>query len=259
MLPQAAVQAFSLAGKIALVTGGASGIGVGIVTMLARAGATVIIADRMKAAAAALASRLVEDGYQAGSVHVDLADEASIVRACQDVRARFGAPWILVNNAGIQDRQLLLDGTAEEWDRMNAVNGRAPFLLTRELGRAMVERGEGGRIINVATAGLRGSVVKGLAAYVASKGSLEALSRISAFELAEHGITVNTVLPGAVATPGAINAKGPAADGPARRALPLGRICDPADIAAAVYFFATPAARYITNQVVAVDAGFSVT
>jgi 2-deoxy-D-gluconate 3-dehydrogenase len=253
------VPSFSLAGKIAIVTGGASGIGVGIATLLANAGATVVIADRDAAAAAALATTLNEAGHQAGSVAVDLADEASILRACAEVIARFGAPWILVNNAGIQDRQLLLEGTSEEWDRMNAVNARAPFLLTREFGRAMVERGEGGRIVNVATAGLRGSVVKGLAAYVASKGSLQALSQISAFELAEHGITVNTVLPGAVGTPGAINAKGPLPDGPARRALPLGPICEPGDIAAAVYFFATPAARYITNQVVAVDAGFSIT
>ena len=253
------VPSFSLAGKVAFVTGGASGIGVGIATLLATAGATVVIADRNEAAAGALAEKLAAEGYQAGSVTVDLADEASIVAACEDVIARFGAPWILVNNAGIQDRQLLLEGTAEEWDRMNAVNARAPFLLTRELGRAMVARGEGGRIVNVATAGLRGSVVKGLAAYVASKGAMQALSQISAFELAEHGITVNTVLPGAVPTTGAVNAKGPAADGPARRPLPLGPICEPADIAAAVYFFATPAARYITNQVVAVDAGFSVT
>jgi NAD(P)-dependent dehydrogenase (short-subunit alcohol dehydrogenase family) len=258
-MPHCPVSAFSLAGKIALVTGGASGIGVGIATLLAEAGATVVIADRDEAAAQALAAKLSAEGHQVGSVAVDLADEASILRACVDVIARFGTPWILVNNAGIQDRQLLLEGTSEEWDRMNAVNARAPFLLTRELGRAMVERGEGGRIINVATAGLRGSVVKGLAAYVASKGALQALSQISAFELAEHGITVNTVLPGAVATTGAINAKGPPADGPARRPLPLGPICQPADIAAAVYFFATPAARYITNQVVCVDAGFSVT
>jgi len=250
---------FDLAGRIAFVTGGASGIGVGIVTLLAQAGATVVIADRDEPAAAALAGTLTQAGHQVGHVHVDLASEASIVQACEAVIARFGVPWILVNNAAIQDRQLLLDGTAEEWDRMNAVNARAPFLLTRELARAMIERGEGGRIVNVATAGLRGFVVKGLAAYVASKGALQALSQISAFELADHGITVNTVLPGPVATAGAINAKGPPTEGPARRALPLGRLCEPADIAAAVYFFATPAARYVTNQVVAVDAGFSVT
>jgi NAD(P)-dependent dehydrogenase (short-subunit alcohol dehydrogenase family) len=251
--------AFSLAGKVALVTGGASGIGIGIAEVLAEAGACVAIADHDDASAAKVVRALREAGHDADSVHVDLAEEASIVRACADVIARHGAPWVLVNNAGIQDRQLLLEGTAAEWDRMNAVNARAPFLLTREIGRAMVAGGQGGRIVNVATAGLRGSVVKGLAAYVAAKGALAALSKISAFELAEHAITVNTVLPGAVATPGAANAKGPPADGPARRALPLGRLCEPRDIGAAVYFFASPAARYITNQEVAVDAGFSVT
>ncbi len=254
-----AVEAFSLAGRVALVTGGASGIGIGIATLLAEAGATVVIADRNQEAATRVAGDLQQAGYNASSVLMELGDEASIVRVCADVIANIGTPWILVNNAGIQDRQLLLEGTADEWDRMNAINSRAPFLLTREIGRAMVAKGEGGRIVNVATAGLRGSVVKGLAAYVGSKGALQALSQISAFELAEHHITVNTVLPGAVPTTGAIGAKGPAADGPARRPLPLGKICEPRDIAAAVYFFTTPAARYITNQVIAVDAGFSVT
>jgi NAD(P)-dependent dehydrogenase (short-subunit alcohol dehydrogenase family) len=253
------VAAFDLDGKVAFVTGGASGIGIGIVEVLAEAGATVVIADRNEAGARGAAARLTDAGHNAGSVMIDLADEASILRACAQVIATFGTPWILVNNAGIQDRQLLLEGTAAEWDRMNAVNGRGPFLLIRELGRAMVAKGEGGRIVNVATAGLRGAVVKGLAAYVASKGALASLTKIGAFELAEHGITVNTVLPGAVATPGAINAKGPPAEGPGRRALPLARICDPRDIGAAVYFFATPAARCITNQEIAVDAGFSIT
>ncbi len=251
--------AFDLEGRVALVTGGASGIGIGIATLLAEAGATVIIADRDEAGAQSVAADLETSGLRVASVQIDLADEASIVRACSEVSARFGAPWILVNNAGIQDRQLLLDGTAEEWDRMNAVNARGPFLLTREIGRAMVAKGEGGRIINIATAGLRGLVVKGLGPYVGSKGALLGLSRISAYEFAEYGITVNTVLPGAVLTPGARDAKGPPTDGPARRALPLAPICEPCDIAAAVYFFATPAARYITNQEIAVDAGFSVT
>jgi NAD(P)-dependent dehydrogenase (short-subunit alcohol dehydrogenase family) len=255
----AEVPSFSLGGKIAFVTGGASGIGVGIATVLAEAGATVVIADRNEEAARAVVKSLKEAGHSAGSVQVSLEDEASIVRACAGLISNFGTPWLLVNNAGILDRELLLEATAAEWDRMNAVNGRGPLLLTRELGRAMVKKGEGGRIVNIATAGLRGSVVKGLASYVASKGALLGLSQISAFELAEYGITVNTVLPGAVATAGAMGAKGPPPDGPARRPLPLGRICEPRDIGAAVYFFATPAARYITNQVIAVDAGFSVT
>jgi NAD(P)-dependent dehydrogenase (short-subunit alcohol dehydrogenase family) len=255
---QVPVASFSLDAKVALVTGGASGIGIGIATVLAEAGATVVIADRDEPAAKQVVATLKEAGHKAGCVQVDLADEKSIVRACAETMSSFGTPWVLVNNAGIQDRELLLEGTAQEWDRMNAVNGRGPFLMIREIGRAMTARGQGGRIINIATAGLRGSVVKGLASYVSSKGALLALSQVSAFELAEHKITVNTVMPGAVSTPGARSAKGPAAEGPARRPLPLG-MSEPRDIGAAVYFFATPAARCITNQVLAVDGGFSVT
>lgn len=249
---------FDLTGKIALVTGGASGIGVGIATVLAEAGATVVIADFNEVNGQREVGTLTASGHRAGFVRIDLAEEGSIVRGCAEVVEKFGAPWILVNNAGLQDRELLLESTAAQWDRMDAVNARGPYLMTREVARTMVAAGQGGRIVNVASAALIGSIVKGLAAYTSSKGALLGLSRASAFELAEHKITVNTVLPGGVATPGAIAAKGPAVEGPARRAPPLGR-CEPRDIAAAVYFFATPAARYITNQVVAVDGGFSVT
>ncbi|MDH4039160.1 MAG: SDR family oxidoreductase [Gammaproteobacteria bacterium] len=248
---------FSLEGRIAVVTGGATGIGAGITTVLAEAGATVVIADIDEASARRQVALLTGAGHSAGAVQVDLADEASIVRACEEVVDTFGDPWILVNNAGLQDRELLLESTASQWDRMNAVNARGPFLMTREIARVMAAAGEGGRIVNIASAALVGSVVRGLVAYTASKGAVLGMSQASAFELAEHKITVNTVLPGGVATPGAIAATGPVPEGPARRTPPLGR-CEPRDIAAAVCFFATPAARYITNQVIAVDGGFTV-
>jgi NAD(P)-dependent dehydrogenase (short-subunit alcohol dehydrogenase family) len=227
--------------------------------VLAEADATVVIADIDQAKAEKQVAALTEAGHSAWAVRIDLADEDSIVGGCAEVIARYGAPWVLVNNAGLQDRQLLLEGTAAEWDRMNKVNGRGPFLMTREIARAMVaNNGQGGRIINIGSAALVGSIIKGLASYVGSKGALLALSRASALELVDHGVTVNTVLPGGVATPGSIGAKGPPAEGPGRRRPPLG-MCEPRDIGAAVLFFATPAARYITNQVLAVDGGFSVT
>ena len=249
---------FHLDAKVAIVTGGASGIGAGIAAVLAEAGATVVIADRDEAGARRAASALSQNARRSGAVHVDLADETSIVRACAEVVSGYGAPWILVNNAGVQDRELLLEGTAGEWDRTCAINARGPFLMTREIARAMAAAGHGGRIVNIGSAALVGSLIKGLAAYSASKGALLGLSRASAFELVELAITVNTVLPGGVATPGAIGAKGPAAEGPARRRPPLG-LCEPRDIGAAVLFFASPAARYVTNQILTVDGGWSVT
>ena len=245
---------FDLSGRLALVTGGASGIGAGICELLAEAGARVVILDRDAPGAQAR----VEAGAAIGFVEADLTDEASIVSACAQVARQHGTPWLLVNNAGLQHREMLLDGTSAHWQRINDINARAPFLLIREVAKAMISAGEGGRIVNCASSGLVGQFVQGLAAYMASKAALAGLTTAAAFELAEHGITVNTVLPGGVGTPGAIGAEGPPPVGPGNRRPPLG-ICTPRDIASAVLYFATPMARLVTNQVIAVDGGFTVT
>lgn len=248
--------AFSVAGKVALVTGGASGIGVGIVEVLAEAGANVVIADIDGNAAEAQAQALIAAGHQAAAVRIDVTDEASVVAGCAEVVARHGVPWLLVNNAGLQHRELLLDGSVAHWERLSDVNARGPFLMTREIARAIAEGGQGGRIVNCASSSLAGQFVRGLAAYMASKGALAALTTASALELAEYGITVNTVLPGGVGTPGAIKAEGPPPIGPGNR-KPVFGYCEPRDIGSAVLYFATPAARHVTNQVICVDAGFS--
>jgi NAD(P)-dependent dehydrogenase (short-subunit alcohol dehydrogenase family) len=247
-------QLFDLTGRLAVVTGGARGIGFGIARMLAGAGAQVVIADLDGPAAAAAA---VELGGDCSAVTLDLADETSIVSACAQIAAHHGTPWLLVNNAALMDRELLLEGTSAQWERTMTVNARGPFLMSREIARQMVAQGQGGRIVHVASAALLGAITQGHAAYASSKAALAGLTRASALELAAHGITVNMVCPGGVATPGAIESQGPAPIGPGARRPPLG-MNQPEDIGAAVLFFAAPCAGRVTNHFLAVDAGWTI-
>jgi NAD(P)-dependent dehydrogenase (short-subunit alcohol dehydrogenase family) len=246
---------FRLDGQLAVVTGGGMGIGAAISAALASAGARVVIVDRDKGAAARTVETLRDSGYAAEAVIADISEEPSVVVEVERLVARVGSPGILVNNAGLQHRKLLLETNAQDWDRMHAVNTRGAFLMLRECSKAMIAAGIRGRIINICSLGIVHPMIWGLAAYASSKGGLMALTRNAAFELAAHGITVNAVLPGGIATPGAAAATGPAPAGPALRPSPLGR-CEPVDIAAAVLFLASPAARLITAQSLSVDAGF---
>ena len=225
---------FGLQGKVAAVTGAAEGIGREIAQHLAQAGARVAILDRNVAGAALVARDLNTAEGRAIAVEMDLGDEISIVEALGQTRRELGRLDILVNCAGIQNRELITETSADLWDLLQRINSRGLFLCLREAAKIMRAANDGGRIINISSMGSVHPIMPGLAAYNASKSAVNALTRSAALELSQDRITVNAILPGAVATAGASRAPGPAPSGRVVAGLPpLGRLAEPSDIAAA--------------------------
>jgi NAD(P)-dependent dehydrogenase (short-subunit alcohol dehydrogenase family) len=248
---------FGLQGKVAAVTGAAEGIGREIAQHLAQAGARVAILDRNVAGAALVARDLNTTDGRAIAVEMDLGDEISIVEAFRATRRELGRIDILVNCAGIQNRELITETSADLWDLLQRINSRGLFLCLREAAKIMRAANDGGRIINISSMGSVHPIMPGLGAYNASKSAVNALTRSAALELSQDRITVNAILPGAVATAGASRAPGPAPSGRVVAGLPpLGRLADPCDIAAAALFFAAAASAAITGQTLVVDAGY---
>jgi glucose 1-dehydrogenase len=241
--------------KVALVTGAAHGIGLACAARLLSEGAFVAMLDRDGPAAAAAADRL---GYGAMAIVSDLAELSPEVAGAivANVSDRWGRLDILVNNAGVIRLQPFLDFEPAAWDLMMDVNVRAPMLLSQAAARAMIEQGAGGTIVNVSsvTAELGAPLAAG---YAASKGAVRQLTRVMALELIGHGIRVNAVGPGTIATEMATRA---VLDDPeARRVVlsrtPIGRLGEPDEIAKAVSFLASDDASYVVGQTVYVDGG----
>jgi NAD(P)-dependent dehydrogenase (short-subunit alcohol dehydrogenase family) len=245
-----------LTGKSAVITGAAEGIGAEIARHFAGAGARLVLLDRKVDLLEAAAASLVAAGAEAIGIPTDIGDERQVIDAVVRTVAHFGGVDILVNNAGIHDRALLLDTSAETWDRIQAINGRGAFLCLREAARAMVDAGRGGRIINISSIGSINPILPGLTAYAASKAGVNAVTRNAAMELASHGILVNAIMPGGVATPGAAGASGPPVTGRVLEPPLLGHIAQPSDIAAMALFLAGSGAGAITGQCFAVEAGY---
>jgi 3-oxoacyl-[acyl-carrier protein] reductase len=189
-----------LEGRVALVTGAASGIGAGIAAAFAREGADVVVADKAPAEAAARVVAAIErHGRAALYVHTDVSDEASVRAMAEQAIARFGRVDILVNNAGIFTESLLEDMPIEDWDRVVNTNLRGSFLCTRVLIGQMLERGDG-RIINIASQlGQVGG--DSVAHYSASKAGLIGLTKALAREVSRRGVLVNAIAPGPIQTP----------------------------------------------------------
>lgn len=257
--PPDGLAAFSLDGRVAIVTGGASGIGRATCLALAAVGASVVVADLNEDGARKVAGEVEARGGKAHPQRVDLAQEQSIVAMIDSAITRFGRLDVLHNNAADSDPALMaadgaiVDLTAEVWDRNMRINLRAPMLGCKHAIPHMI-RGGGGSIINTSSAsGLTGDVVR--AAYAASKAGLGSLTQNVAVQYGKQGIRCNAVAPGVIATP-ALEANVPnaAVEVYVENTL-TPRLGRPEDIAAVVVFLASDASSFVTGQVLSVDGG----
>ncbi|CAM5243617.1 SDR family oxidoreductase [Streptomyces californicus] len=248
---------FSLDGRVAVVTGGSSGIGRAIAGALARAGARVVVAARRETELKDTVEELTADGCRAAWVSADLGASEGVRDAAEGAVAAFGEPDILVNCAGINLRPPMSDLGEDVWDTTMAVNLRAPFLLGQRFGPGMAERGYG-RIIHVSSQQAHRAFVSS-GAYGVSKGGLESLARSQAEAWSPYGVTVNTLVPGFVLTP--LNARlqsDPEKVAALAARTMVGRNGLAEDFAGAAVFLAGRSSAYVTGQSVFVDGGFSV-
>jgi 3-oxoacyl-[acyl-carrier protein] reductase len=241
-------------GKVVLVTGGARGIGRGIVTAFAEAGAAVVLADYLAEQGRDAAREIAAaTGAKVHPIAVDVRDAASAAQMVAETRATFGRIDVLVNNAAIYPNTPVLEMDESEWDAVFDTNVKGLFLVSKAVGQVMVDQGEGGRIVNISSgAGVSGRI--GSSHYCSSKAALNMFTRVLAIELAPHGITVNAVAPGLIEVE-RTGELAPEYVDAILRALPVGRIGTPADIANAVLFLAAPAASFVTGSILSVDGG----
>ena len=245
---------FSLDGHTAIVTGGASGIGLATSHMLVEVGARVVVADLNKEAGVKVVDDLLAKGGDAMFVRTDIAESAEVDAMVAATVGRFGSIEVLMHFAGIGIERHALETTREEWDRVIAVNLTGSFLVMRAVGAVMVEAGYG-RIVSMSSvAGMRGGT--GRTAYGASKGGVAAMTRVMALEWAAAGVTVNTLAPGPIDTALVRTMH----DAETRRAylqrVPMERYGEPEEVAAAAVYLALPQSRYITGITLPVDGGF---
>jgi 2-hydroxycyclohexanecarboxyl-CoA dehydrogenase len=242
--------------RVAVVTGGASGIGLGIARRLAADGHRVAVLDRDGSAAKAAAQDIHTEGTTTLAVEADVADRRAVTGAFERVRAELGPVDILVTSAGVESFDPLLDIGSEKWDRILAVNLTGTFSCVQAAVPDMISAGRG-RIVTISSTGAQ-TGGPNIAHYAASKGGVEALTRALATELAQHRITANAIAPSIIDTPMARKAAS-AGDFPGIEAIapmvPLGRVGTPADIAATCSLLCSDGGGFITGQVIGVNGG----
>ncbi len=238
--------------KVAIVTGGASGIGKAIVEKFAKEGAGVVICDINLKLAQQFSDQLKEESVKSLAFEMDVSDSSLVEKVVNDVTEQFKRIDILVNNAGITKDALLVRTTPSDWDRVLAVNLKGAFNFTKSTAKVMMRK-RYGRIINISSVvGIMGNV--GQSSYSASKAGLIGLTKSSAKELASRGITVNAVAPGYILTP-MTNDLPQVAKDDFLSSIPLKKAGTPEQVANLVLFLASDEADYITGQVIQIDGG----
>ena len=247
-----------LAGKVALVTGSDSGIGRAIAIRFAQEGAAVAVNYRRNAQGADEVKTAIEQqGGRAAVIQADVSVAADVQRLVDGAAQAFGALDILVNNAGVEIPKPFLDVPEQEWDLVVDVNLKGPFLCTQAAVREMLRQGRRGRIVNVSS--IHEDVpMPGNAPYCAAKGGLRMLMRTLCDELAPHGITINNIAPGAIATPiNTATLADPEKVATLNAYIPLGRIGQSEEVAGLAVYLASDEAAYVTGATYYIDGGMS--
>jgi 3-oxoacyl-[acyl-carrier protein] reductase len=239
----------TLTGKTAVVTGAAGAIGTAVAEALAAAGALVILIDRAKDPLEALASRIV-----ARSVCVDLADPAAVIAGARNVLKTTGRVDILVNNAGILSNAKIAATSLDEWHRVQAINVDAAFLLAQAFLPGM-RAARWGRVINMSSYAAKSGGLTAGTAYSVSKTAMIGLTFAIAREVAGEGVTANAVAPAYVMSPMVSDQLSADQQAAQLAAIPVGRFCQPKEVAHAVMFLASPLAGFITGEVIDMNGG----
>ena len=254
-------QLFGLHGKVALVTGASSGLGIEFAQGLAMAGADVAVVARRVERLQEVARQLEAFGVRTHAVPADLRDEAQIDAALQQVQETLGPIAILVNNAGIAPVSRAERHTLDRWQQALDINLTAVFLCCQKVGRQMIERGQGGRIINISSVlGEGANAVHKTIGYAATKGAVTNMTRQLAVEWAPYGITVNALAPSWFPTEMITDPRlGRVHDDQRARMelfTPMGRLGREGELLGAIIFLASPAASYVTGTILRVDGGW---